>query len=119
MKVILSTDSIYSASRIKEKVIRSVKGEVDGIQIDTWSYVKSIDNYDIIYHNPSQFINDPSKNVVFRVELDGENVVFSCAYWSNHPQPDKSMYCLHVGRLTEMLLSYFSKEFVKYSVIEF
>ena len=119
MKIILSTESIFSAARLKSKIIKAVEGQNDELSIETWSYLKSSDGFDIIYHNPSQYTEDPFKNVIFRVELDGENVVFSCARWSKNPLPSEEMNCLHTGRLTEMLLTYFSKDINKFSIVGF
>lgn len=118
MKIILTTENIYVASRLKDKILRMIKGDLPQEQIDTWSYIKAADNYDVIYHNPPQYTEDPGKNVVFRVELNGENVIFSTAYWTRNPQPSQEMYCLHVGRLTEMLLVHFSGDFSKFSILE-
>ena len=119
MKIILTTESIFSAARLKSKIIKAVDGQNEDISIDTWSYIKSSDGFDIIYHNPSQYTDDPQKNVIFRVELDGENVIFSCARWSKNPQPSDEMNSIHVGRLTEMLLVHFSKDIEKFSIVGF
>ena len=119
MKTIITTDSVFSASRLKGKIIKAVDGQNPDITIDTWSYIKSSDGYDIIYHNPSQYTEDPLKNVIFRVELDGENVVFSCARWTRNPSPTHEINSLHMGRLTEMLLAYFSKDIEKFSIMDF
>lgn len=116
MKIILSTNNLLTAMALRSRLINSIKGEVDGVKIQTWSYVKSGDNFDILYHNPSQYVQDPLKNVLFRLQLDGENVVLSTAWWSKNPEPSKEMQCYHVGRLTEMLLYHFSDNFIKYSV---
>ena len=119
MKIVLMTESIYSAVRLKDKIINSISGNVPDIQIDTWSYVKAKDSYDIIYHNVPQYTEDPAKNVVFRVEINGENVYLSCAYWPHNPQPEHTIYCIHIGRLTEMLLTYFGKDILKYTIIDY
>ena len=118
MRIVLSTENVYVASRLRDKILRTVKGDLPQEQIDTWSYVKAADNYDIIYHNPPQYTKTPQNNVVFRVELNGENVILSTAYWTRNPQPVHNMYCLHVGRLTEMLLTHFSGDFSKFSIFE-
>jgi len=119
MKIVLTANGVYAASRLKDRIIRSVRGDEEDIRIETWSYLKSTDGYDVVFHNPSQYVDDPSKNVVFKVELDGENIVFSCAYWTRNPEPDRNMYCLHIGRLTEMLLNCFSKEISRFIVSGF
>ena len=119
MKIVLTTDGIFSSSRLKEKIIQSIQGKNEKIQIDTWSYTKSSDNYDIIYHNASQYLEDPNKNVIFRVEINGDNLLFSCAWWANNPQPDNTMFCIHVGRLTEMLFTYFSQDFSKFMINDY
>lgn len=116
MKIVISTEGVFAASRLKDRIISTVKGEIKEMRIDTWTYIKANDGYDVLFHNPEQYSDDPSKNVLFRVVLDGENIVFSCAYWAQNPPPVYSMYCLHVGRLTEMLLTYFSKEFSKFTI---
>lgn len=118
MRIVLTTENIYVASRLRDKILRTVRKDESEMQIDTWSYIKAADDFDVIFHNPSQYTNDPLKNVVFRVELNGENIIFSTAYWTHNPQPSHEMYCLHVGRLTEMLLTYFSKDITKYAIID-
>ena len=119
MKIILTAESSLSAITLKREIISAVKGEVDSCVIDTWSYKKSGDNFDVIFHNPSQYVDSPDKNVVFRVVVEGTEVILSSAWWSSNPQPTREMICLHIGRLTEMLLIYFSASFVKYNVIDF
>ena len=119
MRIVLTTESLFAASRLRDKIIRTIRGGVDGTHIDTWSYVKSKDNYDVIYHNPPQYAEIPEKNVVFRIDLNGENLIFSCSYWTCNPQPTRTMYCIHVGRSTEMLLNYFSDSISKYVVIDY
>lgn len=118
MRVVLTTENIYIASRLRDKILKAVKGELPQDSIDTWSFIKAVNNIDVIYHNPTQFTEDPEKNVVFRVELNGENVIFTTAYWTRNPQPSQDMYCLHVGRLTEMLLVHFSGEYSKFTIID-
>ena len=116
MRIILTTDSIYAASRLKDTIIKSAKGEIPEMHIDTWSYMKSSDNYDILYLNLSDFLTDPNKNVIFRVVLNGENLIFTSAYWTRNPQPDRAMICLHIGRLTEMLLTFFPQDYSKFII---
>lgn len=118
MRIVLTTENVYIASRLRDKILRSVKGELSQEQIDTWSYARAAESIDVIFHNPPQYADIPQNNVVFRVELNGENIIFSTAYWMRNPQPEHNMYCLHVGRLTEMLLTHFSGDFSKFSILE-
>lgn len=111
MKVVLNTYSSLAAAFLHQGIIRSLK---DGNRIEsltTWSYVKSKEQYDIIYHNPDQYVNEPDKNVIFRIYVDGSDVVFLPMWWMKNPRPTEDMICLHVGRLVEMLMRYFSAEF--------
>lgn len=119
MKIIISTNSIYDAPRLMDRILNTIKGLSSTVTIDTWSYTKSGDNFDIIYHDVPQYTQDTSKNVLFRVSVDGINVVFSSAWWSINPEPSKDMICLHTGRLTEMLLCHFSEFINKYTVTDF
>lgn len=119
MRIILTTENVFDAARLKDFIIKSIKGEFDGITIDTWSYIKSSDKYDIIYHNLPQYKNDITKNVLFRVEVDGINVILSSAWWSKNPEPSKDIISLHIGRLTEMLLIHFRNYYHRFSIIEF
>jgi hypothetical protein len=119
MKVVLTTETALAAVVLKGHILSAIKGDVDNMDIDTWSYVKSGDNYDIIYHNPLQYVNAPEKNVVFRVEVEGTEVMISTAWWSSKPVPSKEMLCLHTGRLVEMLLRYFSGGFMKFNIVDF
>lgn len=118
MKLILNTNDIISASRLQHNILTSVKGEIDGVSIETWSYTSSMEKFDLLFHNPPQFAYDQSKNVLFRVYTDGSNVVFSVVWWKSNPKPSEEIICLHLGRLTEMLLSHFRGEFSKLSIVD-
>lgn len=118
MKLILNTNDISAATRLKQHIISSVKGECEDITIDTWSYTSSMEKFDLLFHNLSQYVDDKSKNVLFRVYTDGSNVVFSIVWWKNNPKPTEEIMCLHLGRLTEMLLSHFRSEFSKLSIVD-
>lgn len=118
MKVILNTDNAFQSLRLREQIISGIKGELDNVEIDTWAFTKSGENYDILYHNPSQYVDDPTKNVLFKMDIDGSNVSFSIVWWKRNPEPSEEMKCLHVGRLTEMLLYHFRSDFIKLSVID-
>ena len=48
MKIILTTETSLAAALLKQQIITAVKGENTNILIDTWSYKRSGDNYDII-----------------------------------------------------------------------
>lgn len=118
MKILLNTENAMSAMRLRDKIIKALKGELNGINIDTWSYVKAKDNYDIIYHNPEQYVETPEKNVLFRLLIDGEMLAITVAWWSKNPEPTDEMVCLHIGRLTEMLLRYFRSDFINFNVVD-
>lgn len=118
MKIVLTTESTFAAARLKDRILRAVKGDLPQETIDTWSYARAAEGIDVIFHNPPQYVNVPENNVLFRVELNGENVIFSTAYWTRNPSPSNTMNCLHIGRLTEMLLVHFSGEFSKFSILE-
>ena len=119
MKIVLTTETAMAAVVLKNHVIAAVKGDIDDVNIDTWTYVKSGDNFDIIYHNPEQYTDYPEKNVVFRVEVEGTEVSFGTAWWKSKPEPSKEMLCLHTGRLSEMLLRYFSGGFINFNIVDF
>lgn len=119
MKIVISTESFLAAAILKERILAGVKKKSNSVSIETWSYKKSRDNYDIIYHDVPQYLNDDSKNVIFRVETDDRNVVLSTAWWINKPEPSRQMMCLHIGRLTEMLLTYFADKIITYRIIDF
>ena len=117
MKIFLNTENILLAIRLKEHIIKSVKNEIEGVDIATWSYKKSKEGFDIIYHNLPQYVDSGEKNVLFKIELDNSNVILSSVWWQINPEPSDEMICLHVGRLTEMLLRYFRADFVKFCII--
>lgn len=114
MRIILSTGNFLTAMRLRELIIKSVK---EG-KIATWSYTRSGNNYDILYHDPKQYTQDPSKNVLFKLEIDGSNVLFSSVWWKKNPEPSYEIMCLHIGRLTEMLLRYFRGRYIKFTVVD-
>ena len=70
----------------------------------TWSYKKSRNNNDIVFHNPSQYVNDDTKNVIFVVTTDDNAVVLETSYWRGKPEPSREMKALHTGRLVEAIL---------------
>ena len=118
MKLILNTNDILSATRLKQHILSSVKGECEDITIDTWSYTSSMEKYDLLFHNPLQYVSDNTKHVLFRVYTDGSNVVFTIVWWKNNPKPTEEIMCLHLGRLTEMLLANFRGEYSKLSIVD-
>ena len=118
MKIILTSENALLAVKLRDKIIKATKGEADDTIIDTWSYVRSSDDYDILFHNPEQYLKDPGKNVLFRLEIDGAFVILSSAWWKKNPEPSYEIVCLHTGRLTEMLLRYFKKDFIKFTIID-
>ena len=119
MKIILTTETAMAAVVLKSHILAAVKGDFNGLEIDTWTYVKSGDKFDIIFHNPDQYVDEPEKNVIFKVEVSGNEVSFSTAWWKGKPEPSREMLSLHTGRLTEMLLRYFSGGYIKYSIVDF
>lgn len=118
MRIVLTTNDVFTASNLKNTIIEAIKGNITDYSIDTWSYRKAGDGFDVIFHNPSQFVDNPSKNVIFRLEQDGENVLFTGAFWTSNPQPSRELFCVHIGRLCEMLLTYFSRDILRLSVID-
>lgn len=118
MRIILNCENSFLAVKLRDKIIKSLNGDIEGVQIDTWTYVKSGDNFDVIYHNPEQFVNDPLKNVLFRLEIDGSFVTFSTAWWKRNQEPSREMMCLHTGRIVEMLLRYFKEDYIKFTISE-
>ena len=119
MKIVLTTETAPAAVVLKNQIIAAVKGDMEDVTIDTWTYVKSNENYDIVFHNPEQYANDPEKNVLFKVGVEGTEVTFSTGWWKANPEPSREMQCLHTGRLVEMLLRYFSKGFIKFNIVDF
>ena len=119
MRIILTTETSIAAVSLKSKIIAAIKGEIEDYIIQTWSYTKSGDDYDIVYHNLEQYTETPEKNVLFRVEVDGTELIFSTAWWKTKPEPAKEMLCIHTGRLVEMLLKFFSDEYIKFNIVNF
>ena len=86
MKVVLYTENIFQSNRLRERIIKGIKNDLDDLKIDTWSYAKATGNYDIIYHNPQQYIERPEKNVLFRLEIDGTTLT------AEYPDTNGTMY---------------------------
>ena len=116
-KIILSTEDMFYAQSLKNDIIKSVKEDSPEI-IDNWNYAKANGNIDVIFHNPDQYVNDKNKNVLFKVERDDNNVVLTNARWQNNPEPSFEMISLHIGRLVEMLLSHFSNQFSRLTILD-
>ena len=100
MKIVINCASAIAANRLKNQIVEDVKNE----ELMTWSYKKSGDKNDIIFHNPSQYVNDATKNVIFVVKTDDNAVVLKTAYWEGNPAPSREMNALHTGRLVEAIL---------------
>lgn len=118
MKVILNTENTFQAIKLRELIIKGIKGEIDNVKIDTWSYTKSVENFDIVFHNPDQYLKDPEKNVLFKLDVDGSFNVLSIVWWKKNPEPSVEMKCYHIGRMVEMLLRYFSNNYIKLSIVD-
>ena len=118
MKIILITENSLAAMRLRDQIIKTLKGEIYGLTIETWSYTMSGENFDILYHNPIQYTRDSLKNVLFKLDLDGTNIILSIVWWKKNPEPSYEIKCLHTGRLTEMLLRYFSDRYIKLTIVE-
>lgn len=119
MKIILTTETASAAVVLKNQIIAAVKGEIEGVTIDTWSYTKSGDKLDILYHDVEQYVNAPEKNVLFKVIVEGTEVILSSGWWKSNPEPSREMICIHIGRLAEMLLRYFPGCYIKFNIIDF
>ena len=118
MKVILNTENTFQAIKLREQIIKGIKGDIEAVIIDTWSYTKSVEKFDIVCHNPNQYLNDPEKNVLFKLDVDGSFILLSIVWWKKNPEPSDEMKCYHVGRLVEMLLRHFRNSFIKLSVVD-
>lgn len=119
MKVVITTDNMFVAYRLKSEILSALNN--NDCEIKTWTFEKAKrggQDVDIIYHNPSQYTNNPKKNVLFRVVVIDNNVQFFVSWWKNHPVPSRDMICLHIGRLTEMLLCNFSTYIRTFSVLD-
>ena len=119
MRVVVSTDCMLSTVRLKAKIIKAVKGEDPNIAIDTWKYVKSSDDFDVIFYSLTQYVNDATKNALFTVVQDDADLLFTIVWWKKNPEPSWEIKSLHVGRLVEMLLSHFSNEFISFKIVDF
>lgn len=117
MKVSLIAGSSINALNLRSKIIEATRCLDDSTGVRTWSYTKSKEEYDLIFHNPAQYVDVPSKNVLFRLTLDGAIVSFEPVWWSSNPKPDDDVICLHIGRLTEFLLRYFKNYFIKFVIV--
>lgn len=119
MKIVVSTDSLFSAACLKVEILKAIKGEKPDITIDTWAYKKSKDDFDVIFHNLDQYVADARKNVIFTVVQDDADILFSITWWKGNPEPSWEIKSLHAGRLVEMLMSHFNEEFVSFKIIDF
>ncbi len=118
MKIVITTENMFVALRLKSDILKTINGNVPTISIDTWSYQKAAQDYDIIYHNALQYTQDPTKNVLFRVVVNDSNVMFIPAWWTKNPEPSREIVCIHIGRLAEMLLRYFPNYMEKFSILD-
>ncbi|MDE5810424.1 MAG: hypothetical protein K2H59_09150 [Muribaculaceae bacterium] len=100
MKIVIKCASAIAANRLKNQIVEDVKNE----ELMTWSYKRSGNNNDIIFHNPSQYVNDDTKNVIFVVTTDDNSVVLETSYWKGKPEPSREIKALHTGRLVEAIL---------------
>lgn len=118
MKIILTTGSEQAAETLKNKIINVIMGKDRNDTIETWSYTQAQDGSDIIYHNKDQYVNDPTKNVIFIVKVNEVEVTFKDSYWRNtkNIRPIQEMVCYHTGRLTEILLAHFGSRFSSFEI---
>lgn len=101
MKIVIECATAFEARKVKSQIANDVKNE----ELETWEYKKGVSTgNDIIFHNPSQFVNEPNKNVIFVISTDDNKVIFSTTYWKGKPKPSQKMNALHTGRLVEAIL---------------
>lgn len=100
MKIVIECASAIAAKRLMNQIVEDVKNE----ELRTWSYKKSRNNNDIIFHNRSQYVDEDDKNVIFVVTTDNNAVVLKTSYWRGKPEPSREMNALHTGRLVEAIL---------------
>ncbi len=103
MKIVIECASALEAKKLKAQIVNDVKKE----ELKTWEHTTgSISNksVDIIFHNPSQYVEAPEKNVIFIIDTENNEVVFSTNHWSKKPHPSREMNALHTGRLVEAIL---------------
>lgn len=106
----------YTSSQLLKEIITQIKSKTASSVI-TWSYIKTDDGQNVIFHNPSQYTSNPSKNVVFSVGTKDNLVCLENGYWkANTIQPSEDMIYFHIGRLIEMLLSNFRDFFDKITI---
>ena len=106
MKVILNTDNAFQSLRLREQIISGIKGELDNVAIDTWAFTKSGENYDILYHNPSQYVDDPTKNVLFKMDIDGSNISFSTTNEGRNTQVVRDFSVTETVKTDSYIVSY-------------
>ncbi len=103
MQVKLLLPTTQSATLVKANLLRRIHNK----EIPTWSYTRSDKNDDVIFHNPSQYIDNPEKNVIFTVQLNqrDNSIIFSSSWWSHNPEPNEQQILHHVATCSVLLLS--------------
>ena len=115
-KITIKTSNENAAKKLVSNIINNVKKNV----YKTWSYekiilVKDETEYDSIFHNPDQFLEDLTKKVWFIPKISGTNITFNPIKTEGYEVTD-AIFSLHTGRLLEMLMTYYYDDFTELTV---
>ena len=112
----LKTRSQQASEGLARNIIKNAKNQV----YKTWDYelinlVENKLNYDSIYHNPPQYVDNPDKHVWFIIGVDDTDVILKPVITEGYELTD-DLASLHTGRLLEMLMKYHYNDFTELSV---
>ena len=112
-KITLKTANERAAKRIVSGIIWNAQNDV----YKTWSYEKIslvVDgkDYDAIFHNRPQYVDNLDKHVWFIPGIINSNVIFQPIISEGYELTDE-LASLHTGRLLEMLMTYHYDEFTE------
>lgn len=113
MHLVLTTKSDDRASYLRRKIINHLSTSVK------WKYHAFSASEEAVYYIADEDIMSSDKpNLLFVLEQEKDKVMFFPASFRSGQKADFVLCCTHTGSLTEMLLSNFYDDFIRFEIIK-
>lgn len=102
-------------SKSAPKVLKSFFDHIDENRHPGWVHENTLDNREVIFHNPYQFYKE--KSVIFLPYIKDNSIVFESSHWSTTPSPGVEQVKNHIIRLCAFLLKEYFEEGVSIQIM--
>ena len=113
MHIVLTAKSDELASGLRSKIINRFSSDAK------WKYRTFSASEEYIYSDTADnFISSDRPSLLFILEQEKDTVTFFSAGFRDARKADFVLCCTHIGSLTEMLLSNFYDNFIRFEIIK-